>query len=90
MIFARATSNDGKVKVFLLGLSRGNIDRLIAGRPILMTRDSHGDGIPEGWAISLLFGETEADIVEELKKANLLSPETVVRQEPRLGQDDDR
>jgi hypothetical protein len=71
MIKARATGKDGK-PIFILGLSRGNTDLLLQGKPIAI--DSSMYGIPNGPHIFILGGETEAAIQAELAK-HLTLPE---------------
>lgn len=55
----------------LLGLSRGNVDRLLAGDPVLF--DGSDIGLP-GIKISIIFGETERAIVDVLDQAGVLPP----------------
>lgn len=73
MIIARGKSDDGQQQLLLLGLSQGNIDRLREGKPIHVTRKSHGEGIPPGWAIAIVYGETEQAIVDEMREKGLLN-----------------
>lgn len=82
MIIARATSGSGEF--LIIGLSRDNINRLVDGNPIQTTPKAHGDGIPEGWSILLMFGETEADIHRELAGAGMIDDNTKVIVDPRL------
>ena len=83
MIFAHADKPDG-TRILMLGLSRGNIGRLLDGKPMLLKRETHGDGVPEGWEICVVFGETEQAIVDLLSKADLIAPTTRVIKEPKL------
>lgn len=83
MIIARA-SDAGKGEFLILGLSRKNLDRLTDGQPIRMTPQTHGDGVPAGWTINILFGETEGQIVKDLQEAGLLSQGTKIHADPRL------
>lgn len=65
MIKAVATQKDGSTAVFL-GLSRENVDRLLANQPIAVKlRELHPD-LPD-LTVILLGGETEADIAEDLR-----------------------
>ena len=70
MILARGDHGDDQF--LLIGLSRENIDRLVKGEPIPITRDVHGEAIPELWKIALMFGETENQIAFKLRKAGML------------------
>lgn len=85
MMIARATSDDGKTEVLLLGLSRVNVERLMQGKPIRIAQETHGEGIPEGWKILILFGETENDMREELRAAGVIDAQTKETTDPRLN-----
>lgn len=82
MIIARTTIET--TQFILLGLSRVNIHRLMEGKPILLRRETHGAGVPEGWTIGITFGETELQMKKELEDAGLLGPETKIHVDPRL------
>jgi hypothetical protein len=84
MVIARA-SND-KNEILFLGITRENIRRLQLDQPIRIRRSTHGDGIPEGWEIVIVFGETERSIHAEFEKSHLIGPETKIHIDPRLGQ----
>ena len=75
MFLATAKLPD-KSDLLVMGLSRENITRLMAGQPIAVRRKTHGAAIPPGLEICILFGETEEAIVEQFKKAGvgMLSP----------------
>lgn len=55
-----------------------------AGRPIRITRATHGEGVPEGWTIAIVFGETELQLKETLVAAGLTGPDTEFKIDPRL------
>ena len=60
-----------------LGLSRENVNRLIEGKPIqVWLRDLGFTGTLGDARICILFGETEAAIMEELKRAGLITEKT--------------
>lgn len=84
MIIARGGGGDRQV--LILGLSRENITRLMAGAPIYLTEKSHGQGVPKGWAISILFGDTEGAIAAKLQADGVLAPGCKVHVDPRLNQ----
>lgn len=84
MIIARASRTGSEGEILLLGLSRENVRRLQEGQPIHIRRVSHGEGVPEGWEIVILFGETERAIKSDLEKHGLISPETKIHVDPRL------
>jgi hypothetical protein len=72
MIKFRADSLTG------LGLSRGNIDRLVAGQPIQV----NGKEIGLTDDILIFFGETEDDLQAMIQP--MIGPETVQHIDPRL------
>ncbi len=54
----------------ILGLSRENISRLMDGKPIRITEESHGVKMPEGTStIGIVFGETEEQLKLDLQAA---------------------
>ena len=83
MIIARSTKEDSS-ELLSLGLSRENVRRLTGGLPIRLTRETHGDGIPENWTIGIIFGETEQEIADLLREEGLITPDTKVSVDPRL------
>lgn len=83
MIIARADTKDGK-PLLLFGLSKENITRLMDNQPIRMQPDTH-PGIPEGWSIMIMYGETEASIALQLRAAGFMDKNTVVKMDPRLN-----
>ena len=80
MIIARAT--EGADEVLLFGLSEENVKRLLDGKPMRLSRETHGDGIPKGWKILIFVGKTEAAMAEMIKP--FCSPQTQIRKDPRL------
>lgn len=66
MITAIALRDDG-ARIVLLGISRGNVDRLVAGKPIRATAETH-PGFPPDLVVGVMFGETDAAITEILKE----------------------
>lgn len=62
---------DGKVPIYGLGVSRGNIDRLTNGQPIVVNLQDIGG--PPGQVV-IMFGETERAIFDELKSLDLIAP----------------
>lgn len=86
MLIARGRDDDSGVEALILGLSRGNIERLLQGKPIRITRATHGDGIPENWLLCILFGETEQAIADELAVAGLLNKDVEVHRIPADNQ----
>jgi selenophosphate synthetase-related protein len=66
--------------VILLGLTRENVRRLVdLNQPIRMSGESVG--MPEIDSVQVVFGETELDIVADLEKGGLMTPDTIVHVE---------
>jgi hypothetical protein len=82
MIIARATE-DGR-EFLLIGFSCENIRRMIEGQPIKMARETHGAGVPEGWTLAFMFGETEMEMKAQLESAGLVDSKTDTYMDPRL------
>ena len=56
-----------------------NINKLIQGKPIILRSILHGKEIlPSGWEICITFGETEEDIVKEMKDGGFVTGATEV------------
>lgn len=66
-----------KGNLIVLGLSALNVERLMAGQPILFDAGTLG---PEfgGFKLSIVYGRTEADIAADLD-AKLGPPETTIK-----------
>lgn len=58
-------------RLVLLGLSRGNVERLTQGKPVLVSRERHGPAMPDGLEVALFFGETEEAILADLRRHGL-------------------
>lgn len=70
--------NRGKTIVGL-GISQGNVDRLQAGQPILISLEEMGLA---PYDVMIFYGETEAALTQELEKH--IGPNTKVSVDPRL------
>jgi hypothetical protein len=82
MMLASSTSGD---RTFLLvGLSGENLARLVAGSPIALSRESHGEVVPAGLTVCITYGATEMAMKAELEKLNVITKETKVTIDPRL------
>lgn len=88
MIIARATvenKDDGSTgEMLILGLSDKNVAKLVSGKPMRITRETHGEGIPAGWTIVILHGKTEDRMAEILSEAGWIGPETKINRDPKL------
>lgn len=84
MIIARSTTANPPGEFLLLGLSRENVTRLMLGQPIKITAATHGDGVPAGWTIALVFGETERQLQRQLELEGLITADTELKIDPRL------
>lgn len=78
------TSAEATKRMFMIGLSRENINRLVAGQPISVTPESHHAAVLPGWQLVIIFGETEMDMKRELEKIGAIGPETKTYVDPRL------
>ena len=68
MMIAHATGPDGK-RLIILGLERGNIERLEDGKPMQISAETH-PGFPiENTKIVILFGETPRDLIDLVKSS---------------------
>lgn len=88
MLIARGTSesDDGKKgELLILGLTNENIRRLVQGKPMKLTRETHGEGVPEGWEIAILFGRTEDDLAQMLREAGAIDADTKINRDPKLN-----
>jgi len=61
------------------------VARLQAGQSIWITESTHGQAVPKGLIVGIIFGETELDIAAQLRKQGLVGPETEVTVAPQLG-----
>jgi hypothetical protein len=74
MVKFSATGDDGKT-LLGFGLSRGNIERLVAGQPIRVRgKDIHRPDLE----VMIFFGETEADMEQELRNLGAIGENTVI------------
>jgi hypothetical protein len=76
-------AKDDGVTILHFGLSRANINRLIAGDPILIRAEDMDPDL-KGVKIGIFFGETEAEMQAMLRREGLIGPETKVTVDPRL------
>jgi hypothetical protein len=79
MMTATATAGDGR-QVILFGITRENVERLIAGQPIYIGADTHA-GFPADLVFTIFFGETERVLVDQIK--GLIGPDTKIIAEPK-------
>lgn len=79
MITAIAKGPDGK-RIIVLGITRENVTRLIEGKPIRVTAETH-PGFATDLVIGILFGEDEHALTETLKP--FLGDETKIVAVPR-------
>lgn len=83
MLIARSDTADGK-PVLLLGLSRVNIERLVAGHNIEITPSTHGPAMPDDCIIVIMFGENELALRDDLITHGIIGPDTQQTIDPRL------
>lgn len=80
MIKAFTKTTDGR-RLVLLGMSRGNAQRMLDGHPVyvdLQEPAPKGLGIPGGDVIGIVGGDTEASILAELRRGGLNLPDEVI------------
>lgn len=77
-----ARGREGENMILFLGLSAESVRRLQLGQPIRITRETHGDGIPDGWTIGILYGPTEAHLEKMI--APFCDDTTYTFRDPRL------
>ena len=76
---------DGRTLIGL-GLSRGNIQRLQQGQPILLKLEDVGITADPPIDVLIVFGENEASIIHDVdRRLGLeIGPDTIVRIDPKL------
>lgn len=77
MIRALAITPEGK-PIIVLGITRGNVERLKRGQPIRVTGASIN--CPEVESVLVFYGENESVIAEDLREAGLITAETAIRE----------
>lgn len=77
MIKATSKMKDGR-PLLILGLSGENFTRMLADEPMAIDVGSLGDGMP-ALEVVLLAGKTEQDVVDQLRSAGLIGPDTEER-----------
>lgn len=68
--------------LLVLGLSAENRQRLADGKPINLSRESHGMAVPPKLQIVIFAGETEESMRKQM--ASMIGPATVVDQKRPL------
>lgn len=68
--------------VLVLGLSRANINQLTAGRPVRVRRATHGQAVPAGLTVGIIFGETERALYDQLRAKGFIGAETLIEGAP--------
>ncbi len=86
MLIARATGKKGKKQttICVLGLTTGNLNQMMAGRPIHVKGDSHPGALPDGWELMIFHGQTEEDMRQMFEQHGLIGPDTKLNIDPRL------
>jgi hypothetical protein len=83
MMLAAAETQDGK-KLLLLGLSRANVERLMAGEDIKVPVLPTSSGWPQNWEVKITFGETEMAMQLHLVASGLIDSKTKIEIDKRL------
>lgn len=71
----RAAGETNGKRLIIVGLAKDNIEHLQAGEPIRVT-------YPDGSVVLVLYGDTEEDIVQDLRSMGVTAP---VREVPDDG-----
>jgi hypothetical protein len=79
MVISTAKGPDGD-ELYVLGITRANVERLLLGHPINVSAESH-IGFPLQRTIVICYGETEQVIGEAM--AELVGPDTKIVVQPR-------
>jgi hypothetical protein len=79
MIKFKGTDGHGGT-VLGLGLSRINVALLTEGKPIVVK--GADVGLPELSEVLIFFGETERDLMAELRRRGAIGPDTIVHPTP--------
>lgn len=70
---------DNDQQLLILGISRRNLELMLEqGKPMDISRESHGIVVPDKLKIVIFAGETEAAMHEQMKA--LIGPDTVIGQ----------
>lgn len=56
-----------------LGLTAGNIERLVAGHPMRISGETHQEAIPPGWTVGIIYGANMEELRRELEKAGIIT-----------------
>lgn len=83
MVIGGAESSGGR-PIILLGLSRRNIEQLMAGYPVRVTPETHRNAPIPDVEILILFGETEDSIRQDMADAGIIDAGTKV-EDARCG-----
>lgn len=64
----------GTRPVLMLGLTEENVKRLKLGQPIHVTRDKHGEAIPDSMDLAILYGKDSDELMNLLRSAGSVRP----------------
>lgn len=81
MILGRGTNRENGKELLIIGLSAHNLAELIRGNPAYIRKEIHGNGVPDGWEILIIGGDTEESLAKDVLKCH---PNVPIHEEPRL------
>ena len=83
MMIANGSTAGGATRVLVLGLTAANVERLMRGKPIRVRREVHGEGVPLGLEVLLLYGADEKSLLAQVRPG--CDPDAVTRPEDGLS-----
>ena len=78
MFIGNALIDNDKTTLLILGLSHRNLELLKQGRPMDISRESHGMAIPANLKI-MIFADENEEVMRQ-KMAKFIGPETIIGQ----------
>jgi len=82
MIIARSKPHHGK-NLILIGLTKSIIGQLRHGHPIEVRRKTSGHGVPKGWTIGIIYGETDLDNLKTLDRPEVMARQLKIKIQPK-------
>ena len=83
MIIARSKPRHGK-NLILIGLTKTIVNQLRSGHPIEVRRKLNGHGVPKGWTIGIVYGETDLDTLKILDRPQVMARQLRIKIQPAI------
>ncbi len=61
MLIGAGVSEENK-RLLVFGLTKDDVNAVLAGHSLRVTRRTHGEAVPADLAVVILYGRTEADL----------------------------